>query len=46
MPFRGTQDAFSFGVNVYEKGRIGQPDADGAAFFLDWSNVILEIWPG
>jgi len=25
------------------KGRDRQPDADDAAFLLDWSNVFLEI---
>jgi hypothetical protein len=31
----GTQHAFSFGVNGYEKGRDRQPGADGAAFLFE-----------
>ena len=33
MPFRGDAGCFTFGVTGINKGRIGQPGADGAAFF-------------
>jgi len=39
MPFRGDAGCFAFGVMGMNKGRFGQPSADGAVFFVKFGSL-------